>query len=490
MPTIFIVMKKIIPILCFLILLFGCSKKDEQNTVKSISIDKKKLQLKVGESYSFKVSHFPSDIPAPIYQWTASKYFPFMGGDKGYEVVSIDQNGTLKALMEGISTIKVETADIDPSSGLPFSQSCFVTITSAEGESIKLSETEMEMKPGETVSLTYTISSDNTTYKSVFCESSDSKIVSVSSINLTNRLEISAKEKGEATITVSLEDNPKISATCKVKVGTLKLEGISFDEKEKTIIQGEAIKLTPVFTPAYATNKNVRWTSSNSDVAIVDNDGNVNTIHFGECVITAKAEDGGFEATCKVTVKPVPLKDISFSSRLYYIEIGGEKQLNVIFQPENAENRSLTWESSNPIVVSIDKTGKVKGNTSGNSTITATSEDGGHTASIDIYVVEINRMMNVYFPSSSVAILNGYYTGNISCAIRNNSSHTVSLSKFYVVESSRHNTIFENTSIFGELKPGETKSLDISLNSVYEPIFYWKFEYNGNTYTTSAKYGD
>lgn len=142
--------------------------------------------------------------------------------------------------------------------------------------------------------------------------------------------------------------------------------------------------------------------------------------------------------------------------------------------------------------MSIDKTGKVKGNTSGSSTITAISEDGGHKASVEIYVVEIDRLMNVYFPSSSVVILNGYYTGSISCAIRNNSSHAVNLSKFYVVESNTYKTVLETTdmSILGELKPGETKTLNARLNSVYEPIFRWEFEYNGNSYSTWTKYGD
>ena len=101
-------------------------------------------------------------------------------------------------------------------------------------------------------------------------------------------------------------------------------------------------------------------------------------------------------------------------------------------------------------------------------------------------------MMNVYFPTASVAIINGYYTGNISCAIRNNSSHTVNLSKFYVVESNTYKRVLETTdmSILGELKPGETKTLNARLNSVYEPIFRWEFEYNGNSYSTWTKYGD
>ena len=315
-------------------LLLSCSDEKGQVEVTSISLDKTKLELKIGESYDFKVSHFPSEAPSPQYKWTASKHYSIAGGGKGYEVASIDQNGTFKALKEGVSIVRVETVDItDISTGRPFWKSCEVTIRPIKGESITLSNTDLDMKPGETVSLTYTISPDNATSKDVVWKTSDPKVASISYGGFTSNAEITAKGQGEATITVSLKDNPKVSATCKVKVGAAKLESISFEEKEKTIMQGESAKLNLVFTPSYATNKNVQWTSSNKNIATIDKEGNVTGIHFGECTITAKAEDGGFEATCKIIVKPIPVEGISFSSRYYYIEIGGERQLEIVFTP-------------------------------------------------------------------------------------------------------------------------------------------------------------
>lgn len=135
----------------------------------------------------------------------------------------------------------------------------------------------------------------------------------------------------------------------------------------------------------------------------------------------------------------------------------------------------------------------VKGNTRGNTTITAISEDGSHKAECHIRVVEIDAMMLVYFPSASVSIINGYYTGSISCAIRNNSSQTVKLTKFYVVDTGNYNIVAETTdeSLLGkELKPGETCALRGRFNSVYEPAFRWEFEYNGRTFSTYNRYGD
>lgn len=475
------VMKKVLPFLCLLILFIACNDNDK-TAITSISLDINKMDLYVGDTYQFSVSYQPSDADKPDFVWGIQR-------SSNEEIASIDPNGLFTAEKEGLAIVKVKAKGFGDNY---LEDACTITINPVEGESMTLSDTNIEMNPGETTTLRYTISPDNATNKSVECKSSDPKIVDISYGGFTSNIEITAKGQGEATITVSLKDNPKVSATCKVKVGAAKLESISFEEKEKTIMQGESTKLNLVFTPSYATNKNVQWTSSNKDIAVVDKEGNVTGVHFGECTITAKAEDGGFETACKVIVKPIPVEGISFSSRYYYIEIGGERQLEIVFTPENAGNRNLTWSSSNPIAVSVDKTGKVKGNTSGNSTITAVSEDGGYTATTDIYVVEIDYMMNVYFPTASVAIINGYYTGNISCAIRNNSSHTVNLSKFYVVESNTYKRVLETTdmSILGELKPGETKTLNARLNSVYEPIFRWEFEYNGNSYSTWTKYGD
>lgn len=98
------VMKKVLPIFLLLMLFCSCSNKDDY-TITSISIDKTKLELKIGESYDFQMSHFPSEAPSPRYKWVTSKYFPINGPEDGYEIASIDQNGTIKALKEGVTIV-------------------------------------------------------------------------------------------------------------------------------------------------------------------------------------------------------------------------------------------------------------------------------------------------------------------------------------------------------------------------------------------------
>ena len=66
--------------------------------------------------------------------------------------------------------------------------------------------------------------------------------------------------------------------------------------------EGETITLVPTITPSDATDKAVRWTTSNQEVATVSDGGLVSALKAGSAVITAKTNDGGLTASCTVTV--------------------------------------------------------------------------------------------------------------------------------------------------------------------------------------------
>lgn len=311
-------MKKLLFLMSLIwVTLSSCEK--EEPVVTSIDLDKSELELKVGETYDFKVSHNPPDAKAPTYEWNVSQYYPLWGGGQGVDVARIDQLGHFEATDVGETYVTVMTTDIiDPVTGERFIRRCKVIIKPIEAEGLKLDKTEITIDPKKKEILTCTISPENATNKSLYWKTSNSNVVTVSPKgDNSNQCELTATGAGEAVITVALSNNSQLSATCKVKVNAAKLEGLSLSEKEKTVIQGESFKLTPVFTPEYATNKNVKWYSSDENIATVDSNGNVKTVHFGECVIKAKSEDGGFEAECKVVVKPIPLDGIKFEENYY-----------------------------------------------------------------------------------------------------------------------------------------------------------------------------
>lgn len=78
--------------------------------------------------------------------------------------------------------------------------------------------------------------------------------------------------------------------------------GVSLDKTSAELEVGDTLKLTATIEPADATNQNVSWSSSNVEVATVEN-GTVTAKAVGTAVITVKTADGGKEATCTITVK-------------------------------------------------------------------------------------------------------------------------------------------------------------------------------------------
>lgn len=83
--------------------------------------------------------------------------------------------------------------------------------------------------------------------------------------------------------------------------------GISLDKTSAALMEGGQITLTPTFTPENASNKNVKWETSNRYVATVEN-GIVTGVSAGETTITVTSEDGGHKAECAVTVTADPDK--------------------------------------------------------------------------------------------------------------------------------------------------------------------------------------
>jgi uncharacterized protein YjdB len=281
------------------LLLCACS--EDEPVVTGISLDKSELTLKIGESYQFKLSHMPLKAKSPKCQWYLSKYYPNCEGCESYEVGTIDQNGLFTAIRDGEVYVTVFTLeDYDPVTYKSYDATCKVTVLPIEATSLTLNKTEEIMNIGETISLEAKIEPENTTHKDVKWESNNPNIVSVRNDEVFGgKAVVTALQEGEAIITASVGS---ITATCKITVNPTKLEGISFDQAEKTVKEGESFVLTPVFTPENASNKKVIWTSSNQSIATVDQEGKVSTHSFGECIIKAISEDGGFEAICKVIV--------------------------------------------------------------------------------------------------------------------------------------------------------------------------------------------
>ena len=155
------------------------------------------------------------------------------------------------------------------------------------------------------------------------------------------------------------------------------VESISLDKTEYTFhtIDG-TLMLTATVLPSDATYKSVEWSSDNEKVATVDSNGEVTAKGNGKAIITVKANEQGKTATCEVTVAQW-VTSISLNKTLLPLVIGGEVRLTVTsVLPENANDKSYTWTSSDNTVASVDNSGKVTAKSKGKTTINVTANDG------------------------------------------------------------------------------------------------------------------
>jgi hypothetical protein len=152
---------------------------------------------------------------------------------------------------------------------------------------------------------------------------------------------------------------------------------------------GSAISLGATAGPASANNRGIAWRSSNARVATVNANGTVRAVGKGTAVITATARDGsGRSASCRVTVTQ-PVTGVKLNKTSVSMNKGDSMALGATASPSNADNKAVTWKSSNTNVATVSASGTVRAAGKGTATIAAVARDGsGKAASCTVTVVE------------------------------------------------------------------------------------------------------
>ena len=144
---------------------------------------------------------------------------------------------------------------------------------------------------------------------------------------------------------------------------------------------GSSVKGTVTVSPSDATNKAVKWESSDPSIASVK-DGTVTGMAAGKATITVTSEAAPNVKDSKeitvVAAQMEELKGISFSKETEAVAPGATIKVQVSFDPANATNKSLVWSSSDEAVATVvagskDGEALVTGVADGTCTITAKS---------------------------------------------------------------------------------------------------------------------
>ena len=256
---------------------------------------------------------------------------------------------------------------------------------------ISISNAPQSLPVGSSVQLEAAVTPDDYIGR-VSWESSDPSVLRV----LSNG-KVVAVGQGEAVITVSIGEATS-SVTITVtgeQPGESGLTGVSLDRYTLTLYAGEdAEQLTATLKPE-GTEATIRWTSSNQTAATVSQDGKITPLSAGVTVVTAAA--GDYRASCIVTVQPerVRVTGIRFEETTHTLMMGSTVTLQPIIAPDDATVKNLTWVSSDEQTATVSRTGIVTALSVGETTITATTVDGGYSAEIKIIVTAAAQLGDV-----------------------------------------------------------------------------------------------
>ena len=258
--------------------------------------------------------------------------------------------------------------------------SCSVTVNkkTVDVTGISLDRTSVTLTEGQETTLVATVMPSNATDKTVSWSSSNSGVATVNQSGVVN-----AVAEGSAVITASAGN---YSATCTVTVqrNVIAVTSITLNKNSLTLTEGESETLTATVMPENATDKTVTWSSSNADVATVDQSGKVTAVAAGSATIYAAAGDK--KASCTVTVnkKTVDVTSITLDKTCASMSPGQTITLTATVKPDNATDKTVTWTSTNPGAATVDQNGKVTAVAEGTAIIKA--EAGGLTATCEITV--------------------------------------------------------------------------------------------------------
>ena len=246
----------------------------------------------------------------------------------------------------------------------------FQTPPSVEG--IVLSRDEIVLEKGQKAVLEYVIQPDGAVPEGEVVWSSDNETCCTVSGG-----EVLAVSNGTASIVVSLDG---FSDTCAVTVTPVVVESVMLSDSVITLMPGDTHQLEAVVAPEDAEYV-PEWTTADNTVAGISDAGLVTAIAVGETVVTFTAGDKS--ASCRVTVEPVEVEEVVLSETKMTLRIGESVELTVEVLPEDAENRTVSWSSSDAGVAAVDN-GVVTAVGAGQAVVSASA--GGVTAECHVTV--------------------------------------------------------------------------------------------------------
>lgn len=339
------------------------------NYPKTIKLDNTELNLKLGTTSQVIATVSPSDANQSI-SWFSSNS----------RIATVDSNGLIRAVGIGTTTIIARTVN-----DLTASVKVTVGDYSLGVKNIMITTNYIVLPVGSAKQLVVAFTPANASNKTITWSSSDPNVATVDSSG-----NVKAISAGSAIIKATAADGGYTdTATIEVTSNRNEIDEktISFSESSYTVGVNGTISLTPIITPSNATFKSVHFTSSDSSIATVDDNGVVKGIKEGTVKITAETYHNHLKATTTVIVKYIPVSSVKLNvSSEVTLRKGATIALVATVLPSNASDKTVTYKSDNPSIATIDNNGIVTGKGIGRTTITIIPNGGGTQATTIINV--------------------------------------------------------------------------------------------------------
>ena len=258
-------------------------------------------------------------------------------------------------------------------------------------QSISFSNSNITLYKGSTVTLDVNVVPNELSNAQLTWSSSNPSVATVANGVVTG--------KGDGTATITATTSNGKSATCNVTVSSqaIKIDKLTLSGSSVTIYVGNSAKFGVTISPSNATVRDVKWSSSDSNIATVNQSGIVTGKSAGTTTIVVSTADGSIKATATVKVisptpTPVPTKTpastptpkvtqapttkpttkptntaapkvtkVSLGLRNPFYKNVGDAAFTIspIVEPSTASGYTIKWSSSNPSVASVDKNGVV-----------------------------------------------------------------------------------------------------------------------------------
>jgi uncharacterized protein YjdB len=223
--------------------------------------------------------------------------------------------------------------------------------------------------------------------------------VSSDSINIST---YTVNDAGEA----SIFDSYKI-------VKTIHVDTVIVSNKSLSLIKGSSALLSATVNPSLADNKNVTWKSTDETIATVV-DGTVTARKVGTVSIVVSSVDGSKSDTCKVTVTPLAVTNVTVSNKTISIVRKNSATITATINPIEADNQTISWKSTDESIATVSN-GVISALKTGSVSIVAITNDGGYSDTCKVKVTPI-VVTGVTVSDKTLSIIKGS-TGTITATV-------------------------------------------------------------------------